>query len=161
MTQLTRMGIDVAKHVFQLHGVDERGHTVLRRRISRAQLRPFVAQLRPCLIGVEACGSAHYWARELTALGHPRRRIRFEANGAPADPTAEAGWPDDVDAGGLVTVTVDGTDPDLVADILESENDAMRKRMSAFIEGTSSVREASYCFDHRSTWRLRNPPTLP
>ena len=75
MTQLTRMGIDVAKHVFQLHGVDERGHTVLRRRISRAQLRPFVAQLRPCLIGVEACGSAHYWARELKTLGHDVRLI--------------------------------------------------------------------------------------
>jgi transposase len=69
------MGIDLAKHVFQLHGVDERGHTVLRRRISRAQLRPFVAQLRPCLIGVEACGSAHYWARELTTLGHDVRLI--------------------------------------------------------------------------------------
>jgi transposase len=69
------MGIDVAKHVFQLHGVDERGHTVLRRRISRAQLRPFVAQLRPCLIGVEACGSAHYWARELKTLGHDVRLI--------------------------------------------------------------------------------------
>ena len=59
MTHLTRMGIDLAKHVFQLHGVDERGHTVLRRRIARAQLRPLLAQFRPCLIGMEACGSAH------------------------------------------------------------------------------------------------------
>lgn len=75
MTHLTRIGIDVAKHVFQVHGVDAQGHTVLRRRISRAQLRPFVAQLRPCLIGLEACGSAHYWARELTKLGHNVRLI--------------------------------------------------------------------------------------
>jgi transposase len=75
MTHITRIGIDLAKQVFQLHGVDERGHTVLRRRVSRAQLRPFVAQLRPCLIGVEACGSAHYWARELRALGHDVRLI--------------------------------------------------------------------------------------
>jgi transposase len=67
------MGIDLAKQVFQLHGVDERGHTVLRRRMSRAQLRPFVAQLRPCLVGMEACGSAHHWARTLTALGHDVR----------------------------------------------------------------------------------------
>lgn len=75
MTQLTRMGIDLAKHVFQLHGVDERGHTVLRRRISRTQLRPFFAQLRPCLLGIEACGSAHHWAREWRALGHDVRLI--------------------------------------------------------------------------------------
>jgi len=75
MTHITQMGIDLAKHVFQLHGVDEHGHTVLRRRISRTQLRPFVAQLQPCLIGMEACGSAHYWARELAMLGHDVRLI--------------------------------------------------------------------------------------
>jgi transposase len=75
MTHIIRMGIDLAKHVFQLHGIDDRGHAVLRRRLSRAQLRPFVAQLRPCLIGLEACGSAHYWARELTTLGHEVRLI--------------------------------------------------------------------------------------
>lgn len=75
MRHITRIGIDLAKHVFQLHGVDDRGHTVVRRQISRTQLRPFVAQLRPCLIGLEACGSAHYWARTLTALGHDVRLI--------------------------------------------------------------------------------------
>ena len=73
MRQVTRIGIDVAKQVFQLHGVDAQGQTVLRRRLSRPQLRPFVAQLPPCLIGMEACGSAHYWARELTLLGHDVR----------------------------------------------------------------------------------------
>lgn len=75
MTHITGVGIDVAKHVFQLHGVDDRGHTVQRRQVSRTQLRPFVAQLRPGLIGVEACGSAHYWARELRTLGHDVRVI--------------------------------------------------------------------------------------
>ena len=75
MRTTTRIGIDLAKHVFQLHGVDECGHTVLRRRVSRPQLRPYVAQLRPGLIGLEACGSAHYWARELTTLGHDVRLI--------------------------------------------------------------------------------------
>ena len=75
MRHVTRIGIDLAKHVFQLHGVDDRGHTVLRRRVSRTELPPFVAQLRPCLIGMEACGSAHYWARTLTALGHDVRLI--------------------------------------------------------------------------------------
>jgi transposase len=75
MTHLPRIGIDLAKHVFQLHGVDERGHTVLRRRVSRTQLRPFFAQLRPCLLGVEACGRAPYWARTLTTRGHDVRLI--------------------------------------------------------------------------------------
>lgn len=74
-THITGMGIDVAKHVFQLHGVDDRGHTVQRRQVSRTQLRPFVAQLRPGLIESEACGSAHYWARELRTLGHDVRVI--------------------------------------------------------------------------------------
>lgn len=75
MTHIIRIGIDLAKHVFQLHGVDDGGHTVLRRRLSRAPLRPFLPQLRPCLVGVEACGSAHYWARELTTVGHEVRLI--------------------------------------------------------------------------------------
>ena len=75
MMHVTRLGIDVAKHVFQLHGVDDRGHTVLRRRVTRTQLRPLVAQLQPCLVGLEACSSAHYWARELRTLGHDVRLI--------------------------------------------------------------------------------------
>jgi transposase len=74
-TPILRRGIDWAQPVCQLHGVDARGHTVLRRRIARAQLRPFFAQLPPCLIGVEACGRAHDWARTLTTLGHDVRLI--------------------------------------------------------------------------------------
>lgn len=68
--QITTLGIDVAKHVFQLHGVDKRGHVVLTKRLSRAKVLPFVAQLPTCLIGMEATGGAHYWAREFTKLGH-------------------------------------------------------------------------------------------
>jgi len=75
MTHITRIGIEVAKHVFQLHGVDAQGHTVLRRRVSRAHLRQVVAHLGPCLVGVEACGSAHDWAREIRALGHDVRLL--------------------------------------------------------------------------------------
>ncbi|KAF0146799.1 MAG: transposase family protein [bacterium] len=69
----TTMGIDLAKSVFQLHGVDARGHEVVRRSLKRAQMRAYFARLEPCLIGMEACGSAHYWARELAALGHTVR----------------------------------------------------------------------------------------
>ncbi|MDN5940903.1 MAG: IS110 family transposase [Nitrospira sp.] len=70
---ITRIGIDLAKQVFQVHGVDERGHTVLRRRLARIQVRAVLTHLPPCVVGLEACGSAHYWARELRALGHDVR----------------------------------------------------------------------------------------
>jgi transposase len=58
------------KQVFQLHGVDERGHVVVQKRVTRTKLRETVAQWLPYLIGIEACGSAQYWARELQQLGH-------------------------------------------------------------------------------------------
>jgi transposase len=68
--QRTTLGIDPAKQVFQLHGVDAQGHTVLHKRVSRKQVLPLLAQLPPCLVGLEACGGSHYWAREITRLGH-------------------------------------------------------------------------------------------
>jgi transposase len=67
------LGIDLAKNVFQVHGVDEKGRTVLQRQLRRRQLLPFVAQLRPCLVAMEACGGAHYWAREIAKHGHEVR----------------------------------------------------------------------------------------
>jgi len=71
--KVTTSGIDVAKSVFQVHGVDEGGKVVLRRQIRRAQLLLFFSRLAPCLIGMEACASSHYWARKLSALGHTVR----------------------------------------------------------------------------------------
>ena len=68
--KVTTVGIDLAKNVFQVHGVDERGKTVLKKRLKREQVVQFFANLGPCLIGMEACGSAHYWARKLESLGH-------------------------------------------------------------------------------------------
>jgi transposase len=68
--KLTTIGIDLAKSVFQVHGVDDRGKVTLRKQLKRAQVLPFFANLTPCLIGMEACASAHYWARQLQALGH-------------------------------------------------------------------------------------------
>ena len=67
---ITRIGVDLAKNVFQLHGVDEAGRVVLRKQLRRSQILSFFANLPACLIGMEACGCAHHWARELTALGH-------------------------------------------------------------------------------------------
>jgi transposase len=71
----TTLGIDVAKNVFQLHGVDERGQVTVQKRVSRGKLRETVAQLPPCLIGMEACGSAQYWAREFQQFGHTVKLI--------------------------------------------------------------------------------------
>jgi transposase len=67
---IKRVGIDLAKQVFQVHGVDYQGKVVLRKQLRRNQMLSFFATLPPCLIGMEACGGAHYWARELQKLGH-------------------------------------------------------------------------------------------
>lgn len=71
--KITTSGIDVAKSVFQVHGVDARGNVVVRRQIRRSQLLLFFSRLEPCLIGMEACATSHYWARKLSALGHTVR----------------------------------------------------------------------------------------
>ena len=68
--KITTIGIDLAKSVFQIHGVDAQGKTVLKKQIKRDEMTVFFANLSPCLIGMEACGSAHYWARKLQAQGH-------------------------------------------------------------------------------------------
>src|SRR3989337_501062 len=71
--KITTIGIDLAKSLFQVHGVDERGEARLRKRLKRKDIVSFFANLEPCVIGMEACGSAHYWARKLTELGHTVR----------------------------------------------------------------------------------------
>jgi transposase len=73
MSEITTPGIDLAKNVFQLHGVTARGAVVLRRQVRRGQLMRTVAQLPACLIGMEACASAHQWARRFARYGHTVR----------------------------------------------------------------------------------------
>lgn len=70
MGNVTTIGLDLAKSVFQVHGVDAGGAVVLRQRLTRGRMLKFFAKLPPCLVGIEACASSHYWARELIALGH-------------------------------------------------------------------------------------------
>jgi transposase len=72
---ITQVGIDLAKLVFQVHGVDARGKVTLRKQLKRQQVAAFFARLAPCLIGLEACGGAHFWARKLTELGHTVKLI--------------------------------------------------------------------------------------
>lgn len=68
--KITTVGLDLAKNVFQVHGVDERGHARLQKQLRRKQVVAFFTRLEPCLIGMEACAGSHYWARVLTAFGH-------------------------------------------------------------------------------------------
>ena len=71
--QVTTVGLDLAKNLFQVHGADAQGRPVLKRRLAREKVLEFFANLPPCLVGLEACGAAHYWARELRKLGHEVR----------------------------------------------------------------------------------------
>src|SRR6516165_8178621 len=71
--EVTTIGLDLAKSIFRVHGVDTTGEVVVRRPLRRAQMLPFFARLPSCLVGMEACGTSHYWARELIKLGHEVR----------------------------------------------------------------------------------------
>ena len=75
LSSVTTVGLDLAKHVFQVHGVDASGCVVVAKAIRRNKLLEFFASLPPCLVGLEASGSAHHWARELMALGHDARMM--------------------------------------------------------------------------------------
>jgi transposase len=73
--KITTVGFDVAKMIFQIHGVDEQGRVAVRKQLKRSQVLTYFANLAPCLIGMEACGSAHYWARQLAGFGHTVKLI--------------------------------------------------------------------------------------
>src|SRR3979411_1514678 len=75
MGEVSTIGLDIAKSVFQVHGVDVAGAVVIRKRVSRAKVLEYFGELPPCLVGIEACPSAHHWGRELQALGHTVRLI--------------------------------------------------------------------------------------
>ena len=75
MSEVTTIGLDLAKSVFQVHGVDASGKTVMRRQLRRRQVLPFFKKLAPCLVGLEACATSHHWAREISALGHEVRMM--------------------------------------------------------------------------------------
>ena len=75
MSSISVIGLDIAKNVFQIHGIDESGAVIVRRQLRRGQLLSYFAGLPPCLVGLEACATGHYWGRELRALGHDVRLI--------------------------------------------------------------------------------------
>jgi len=73
--EITTIGLDLAKNVFQVHAISSTGEVVVRRALRRAQVLPFFSKLPPCLVGMEACGTSHHWARELARLGHEARQM--------------------------------------------------------------------------------------
>jgi len=73
MNEVTTIGVDLAKNIFQVHGVDASGETVIRRQLRRRQVLPFFRKQPPCLVGIEACATSHHWARAIAALGHEVR----------------------------------------------------------------------------------------
>ena len=99
---IVRIGLDIAKLVFQIHGVDGHGKAVLKKILSRSEMLGYFAKLPACLIGIEACAGAHYWARELSRLGHDARLMasqfvsayrksgKNDANDAEADAVARS-----------------------------------------------------------------------
>lgn len=70
---IATIGLDLAKNVFQVHAVDGTGRVLVRKALRRGQVLPFFAKLAPCLVGMEACGTSHYWGRQLSELGHDVR----------------------------------------------------------------------------------------
>ena len=75
MNSVSTIGLDLAKKVFQVHGVDQAGEVLVRRTLRRSQVLAYFGKLAPCFVGTEACATAHYWARELSKLGHTVRLI--------------------------------------------------------------------------------------
>jgi transposase len=73
MQTVTTIGLNIAKSVFQIHGVDATGNVIVRRKLKRRYVLSFFQKLPPCLVGIEACASSHHWSRELQALGHAVR----------------------------------------------------------------------------------------
>src|SRR5215207_593126 len=100
MEEVSTIGLDLAKSVFQIHGIDAAGRVVVRRQLRRGEVLGFFARLRPCLVGMEACATAHHWAREIAKLGHEVRLMppayvkpyvkRGKTDAADAEAIAEA-----------------------------------------------------------------------
>jgi transposase len=79
--QVSTIGVDLAKNVFQVHGVDNAGKVVISRQLRRKQVIDFFSKIAPCLVGMEACGTAHHWAREVSKLGHTVHLIKERLGG--------------------------------------------------------------------------------
>ena len=92
LARVTRIGLDLAKNVFQVHGVGAQGEVVIARKLRRGTMLEFFGRLAPCVVAMEACGSAHHWGRQLVALGHEVKRD-CHVNLAPAERESKGSAP--------------------------------------------------------------------
>lgn len=136
MEKVTTIGLDLAKMVFQVHGSDRTGKKLLSQKLDRSEVRPFFKKLRPCVVAMEATGSAHYWAREIAALGHEVMMIP----GQYVKPYVKRGKTDALDAEGIATAA---TQPGMPSVRIKSASEQavvtiMKTRMLFVRERTSA-----------------------
>lgn len=131
VSEITTLAIDLAKNVFQLHGVDGRGVCQLRKRLRRAQLLPFVARQQPCLIAMEACASAHYWGREFEKLGHRVKLIPPQY----VKPFVRGNKTDGNDAEGICEAALRPQMPSVAVKTVEQQAVLTEHRIRQLLEG--------------------------
>ena len=90
MQAVTTIGLDIAKSVFQVHGIDAEGNVLIRRQLKRRYVLAFFEKLPPCLVGIEACATSHHWSRELKTLGHTVRLMPMARGERYKEPVALA-----------------------------------------------------------------------
>ena len=137
MKEVITIGLDLAKNVFQVHGVDGSGDTVMRRQLRRSQLLPFFKKQRPCLVGMEACATSHHWARQLIELGHgvklmPARYVK---------PYVKRNKNDAVDAAAICEIVAPVGVPrvkELFAVIADADDDRLPAIARACLEGLAN-----------------------
>ena len=141
MNEITTMAIDLAKNVFQLHGVDGRGVCQQRRRVRRAQLMRVMAQMPPCLVAMEACASAHYWGREFIELGHRVKLIPPQY----VKPFVRGNKTDGNDAEGICEAALRPRMPSVAVKTQEQQAVLAEHRIRQLLEGVNASSSAISC----------------
>src|SRR5215213_2316127 len=150
MEEVSTIGLDLAKSVFQVHGIDAAGRVVVRRQLRRGEVLGFFARLRPCLVGMEVCATAHHWGRELIKLGHTVKLMppayvkpyvkRGKTDAADAEAIAEA-----VTRPTMRFVAVKSMDQQAVL-MLHKVRDLLVRQRTMLIKGEAPYVIASRCW---------------
>jgi transposase len=135
LSTVTRVGLDLAKRVFQVHPVDARGEIVVARKLTRSQLIPFFAELPPCVVAMEACASAHHWGRALIELGHEVRLL------PPAQPYVRRNKNDAVDAAAICEAAGRPGQRFVPVRSIDNQADLMRHRTRDLLAGQRTARQ--------------------
>ena len=138
--KITTIGLDVAKNVFQVHGVDAAGEILVRRALRRGQMLVFFGKIEPCLVGMEACGTSHYWARELGRLGHEVKLMPP----AYVKPYVKRGKTDAGDAEAICEAVTRPTMRFVAVKSAEQQSVVMLHRTRELLVWLSSTKEAAF-----------------